>query len=264
MTPSSLALQTELGLWSTRGNIVQRPGYIVVRTPSDYGYFFGNLLLLAQAPTAADVPLWQARFAEEFASLPVRHVTLWWDQGTLAADAEQALGQHGFTIERISVMSQPARVMTPRTVDGIEVRELTPPQAEQLAALGLQINDRTDEAFTLFHQRRARWQQQLITRGLARFWGGFADGNLVASLGIFYHEGLARFQDVQTAAAFRRRGIASALLCAAMDATTAARAQTVIIHAEPGDAARLYETLGFARVATAETACRYPLPDPTA
>ncbi|HPH66554.1 MAG TPA: GNAT family N-acetyltransferase [Kofleriaceae bacterium] len=260
MTPRSLALQTELGLWSTRGNIVQRPGYIVVRTPSDYGYFFGNLLLLAQAPTAADVPLWQARFAEEFAGLPVRHVTLWWDQGTLTTDAEQALVQHGFTIERVSVMSQPTRVMTARTVDGITLQELTAAQAEQLADLGLQINQRHDEAFTLFHQRRARWQKQLITRGLARFWGAFADGKLVASLGMFYHNGLARFQDVQTAATFRRRGIASALLCAAMDASTAARAQTAIIHAEPGDAARLYESLGFAHVATAETACRYPLP----
>src|SRR5205823_524028 len=42
----SLALKTELGLAATRAKIVDRGDYVVITTPDDPGYYYGNLLLL--------------------------------------------------------------------------------------------------------------------------------------------------------------------------------------------------------------------------
>ena len=49
MIVRSLALTTELALATTRGRITDRGDYIVVETPDDPGYYFGNLLVLPAA-----------------------------------------------------------------------------------------------------------------------------------------------------------------------------------------------------------------------
>jgi hypothetical protein len=51
----SLALKTELGLAATRGTITDRGDYVVIETPDDPGYYYGNLLLLSAPPQVGEV-----------------------------------------------------------------------------------------------------------------------------------------------------------------------------------------------------------------
>ncbi|HET9991082.1 MAG TPA: hypothetical protein VFQ65_21265, partial [Kofleriaceae bacterium] len=75
----SLALKTELGLAATRATIVDRGDYVVITTPDDPGYYYGNLLLLPAPPQVGEVAFWVRRFASEFPQPEIKHVTLWWD-----------------------------------------------------------------------------------------------------------------------------------------------------------------------------------------
>jgi GNAT superfamily N-acetyltransferase len=260
----SLALQTELMVWRTRGQVIERPAYWVVKTPSDPGYYFGNLLLLPQAPTADSVALWQARFAAEFPSTEIRHITLWWDQGSLDADAQRSLSHAGFTIENIAVMSQASTGnMSEASVPDVEIRPITIAEAPLLATLAASLADRKDDTYVHFLQRRAKWQQSLMIRGLAQFFGAFVSESLVASLGVVANETLARCQDVQTAIGYRKRGLASALLSRAAAWSHQRQVRRLVIFAEPGGAAhRLYRSIGFEQLATTASACRYPMPPP--
>jgi GNAT superfamily N-acetyltransferase len=242
----SLALTTELALAATRGRILDRGDYLVVETPDDPGYYYGNLVVMPAAPQVGEVAFWTRRFHEHFPD--AEHVTLWWDgiRGDTGAEAE--LVAAGFTLERSVVMVADAIAAAPAA---LPLRELSPDEITE--ELAWTLADRHDEAYRGFLQRRAAWQRQLVTRGTGKFWGAFDGARLVASLGLVELGTLGRYQDVQTLPAYRRRGLASALLHAA---ARAASVERVVVLAAKAD---LYERAGFRIIERTVAACRYPL-----
>ena len=66
MNIRSIALTTELALIATRGRIVDRGTYLVVETPDDPGYYYGNLLVLPAPVQPGELPRF-ARLAERAA-----------------------------------------------------------------------------------------------------------------------------------------------------------------------------------------------------
>lgn len=265
--PFGLGLVTELGLAATRGRITGRGDYLVVETPDDPGYYYGNLLVLPAPPQLGEVAFWSRRFADELGENPeIRHVTLWWDGTTGDAGAVDELRAAGFELQRTLVMTS-TRVAAQEAP--LPIRLLTPDEVLATADLAWTVGDRHDEAYRAFCNRRAAWHRDLVVRGMARFHGAFVDGpmaastaepvaeQLVASLGLVELGDLARYQDVQTHPAYRGRGLASALLVAAAEAR---RAPTVVILAEPDSiAARVYERVGFRIAERTVSACRRPL-----
>ena len=105
----------------------------------------------------------------------------------------------------------------------LPIRELLPTELELTHDLAWALGDRHDESYREFLRRRAHWQRALVERGLAKFFGAFDGGELVASLGLVPVDQLARYQDVPTAAGYRKRGLAAALLAAAAEALPAER-----------------------------------------
>jgi ribosomal protein S18 acetylase RimI-like enzyme len=98
--------------------------------------------------------------------------------------------------------------------------------------------------------RRVAAYRALCEAGHGTWSGAFVDGRLRCAAGVFSAgTGLARFQNVETHPAFRRRGLASAvLLTAGEHALRDANTHTLVIVADPeDDAMRLYQALGFAR-----------------
>jgi GNAT superfamily N-acetyltransferase len=240
-----LALTTELALAATRGRIIDRGDYIVVETPDDPGYYYGNLLVMPAPPQVGEVAFWVRRFNEHFPQ--AEHVTLWWDGIRGDTGAETELVAAGFTIERGLVMAADAIAAAPAV---LPVRELGPDEISD--QIGWAIADRHDEAYRRFLQRRAAWQRRLVTRRTARFWGAFDGAQLVASLGLAELGSIGRYQDVETLPAYRGRGLASALLYAA---ARAASVERVIVLAERRE---LYERAGFRLLERTASACRYP------
>jgi GNAT superfamily N-acetyltransferase len=251
----SLALKTELGLAATRATITDRGDYVVIETPDDPGYYYGNLLLLPAPPQVGEVSFWTRRFASELGGKPgIRHVTLWWDGTSGDVGAADELHAAGFTIEPSTVLTA-TRITAPPAE--LPIVALSPDQVLATADLAWAIGDRHDEHYREFLVRRARWRSTQIARGLATFYGAYDQGQLVASLGLVPMDRIARYQDVQTAAPYRKRGLAGAMLAAA--ARDVAADHYVILTAAGSDAERLYHRVGFTFAERTAAACRYPV-----
>jgi predicted GNAT family acetyltransferase len=100
-------------------------------------------------------------------------------------------------------------------------------------------------------------ERALTEEGHGSWFGAFVDGDLVAQLGVITDgSGVARYQNVETHPAWRRRGLAGTLVWqAGRHALDTVGASTLVIVAEPlADAIRVYRTLGFA---DAETQVRF-------
>ena len=253
MQVRSLALATDLALAATNGTVVDRGDYLVVSTPDNPTYYYGNYLALPAPPQVGEVAYWMRRFAEELGGNPeIRHVTLCWDGVAAELGARDELIAAGFTVELHQAMT--ARVVTAPPID-LELRPLEPHELRATADLAFAIADDHTDHYRQFLIRRAAWHRSLVERGLARFWGAF-DGALVGSLGIVPLGRLARYQDVQVATTHRKRGIASALLAVAARHAREAGAEQMVIVADPGsDAARVYERAGFRFTEHAGSAC---------
>lgn len=261
MIVRSLALTTELALAQTRGTIADRGDYLVVETPDDPTYYHGNLLVLPAAPQVGEVAYWMRKFEAELSgkNQSIKHVTLWWDGILGDVGAADELRAAGFTINVNSVMvvdRAPAETHAP---EGIEIRPLDANEVLATADVAWAIADRHDDVYRRFYQRRANWHRHLAVRGAAKFWGAFDQADLVGSLGLVTLGNVARYQDVQTIAAYRKRGIATAMLVAAARDAFANGMQRVVIVAEAGSGAdRVYANVGFRELEKWATAVKSP------
>lgn len=260
MEIQSLGLATDLALIATRGRVIDRGGYVVAVTPDDPGYYYGNLLALPRALQPGELAAWIALFEREVAVDPaIRHVTLCWDGVDGDTGADHELTGAGFEIERMQGMTADAlaAVAAPRD---IELRKLTPAELARTVELDIAAQGDADTHRQFLHRRTA-WQRDLVARGVAHFWGAFDAHALVGSLGVVKLGRLGRYQDVQTAASHRRRGIAAALLSAAARGAVAMGVERLVIMTAAGsDAARVYERLGFRVAEHTASACRKPPP----
>jgi GNAT superfamily N-acetyltransferase len=250
----SLALTTELALAATRGTIIDRGDYVVIETPDDPGYAYGNLLVLPAPPQVGEVAYWTRKFEAELGKPGITHVTFWWDGATGDLGAERELIAANFALELNLVMTATQVTASPSP---LPIRELVPGELELTHDLAWALGDRHDENYREFLRRRAHWQRSLVERGLAKFFGAFDGSELVASLGLVAMKHVARYQDVQTSPNFRKRGLAGALLATAAAALPAER--YVIMAAPGGEAERVYRRVGFALTERTASACRYPL-----
>jgi GNAT superfamily N-acetyltransferase len=254
----AVGLATELALAATRGSVEDRGDYLVVRTPDDPGYYYGNLLVLPAAPQVGEVAFWTRRFHEAFGA-EIRHVTFAWDGTSGEVGAEDELGAAGFKLERQQTMVASA---LQASSSALPLRALSPDEVMDTADLAWRNGDRHDEDFRHFLTRRARWHSALVAAGTARFWGAHDGDALIASCGLVSLGERARYQDVQTAEAYRGRGLAGALLAAAAAAESAA--ELVIVANADSVAARVYDRVGFRTVERTASACRYPSTEPGA
>jgi ribosomal protein S18 acetylase RimI-like enzyme len=253
----SVGLATDLQIAALRGPVTDRGDYVVVRTPDDPGYYFGNQLVLPAPPQVGEVAYWQRKFAAEFGDDPaIRHVALRWDGITGDTGARVELEAAGFTLEIEDVLIAPAVRPAPAPI-GVTIRPLYARELATTAQLAFAISDDHSDGYRTFLARRAAWQQLLVSKGAAMWWGAFAGPNLVGSLGLIALSMYARFQDVQTATDQRKRGIASALLAAAAHSLLDPR-ELVIVSVEGSAASRVYERAGFSARERVVVAQRVP------
>ncbi len=273
MIVRGLALTTELALAAMRGRVTDRGDYLVVETPDNPGFYDGNVLVLPAPPQVGEVAYWMRRFADELGRNPaIKHISLWWDGtngdegagGELRAAGFALMSNQVMVAERASLRGPAEPALASRAgevtpVSSLEMRSMTPDEVLLTADLAYTLGDRHDDSYRLFLDRRAAWHRDLVARGQATFWGAFdrvrePEGTapselLVASLGLVWLDALARYQDVQTHPAYRRRGLAGSLLATSVRAAFARGAERVVIIAEPdSEAVRVYARLGFRTV----------------
>ena len=241
MDVRSLALAIELGLAATGGKVTDRGGYVVVERPDAPGWAGGNYLALRRAPAPADVPRWIERFEAELGK--DRAIALRWDDRTGEDAALEALRAHGFAIDTSDVLAA-TDVLAP--LHALPMRALESGDVLSTVIIAWQLADRHDETMRHLLHARAAWYADLVDRRLASFWGAYDAGKLVASVGLVRLGALGRYQDVQTLPAYRRRGLAGALLAAAAREARPYGVKRFVIFCEPGsDASRVYRRVGF-------------------
>lgn len=265
MDIASLGFRTDVALLRRSGSeVTDRGDHLVVRTPDNPDFRWGNFLLLESAPAAADVPRWRDRFATEFPDAD--HVALGLDcadPGPLQAEVAAALTRSGLSVETSTVMTATAVGEPPVPNRDAEVRALSSDRDwDQSVALLLTCGEGEEEgaAYERFARARTQAHRDLVEAGHGAWFGAFLDGLLVSQLGLVSADaGLARFQSVETHPEARGRGLAGTLVHhAGRFGLTRLSATTLVMVADPEYAAiRVYRSVGFADTQTHWTAeCR--------
>ena len=247
MQVQSLGFRTDLMLRRLAGAIVDDRGdHLVVRTPANPGFYWGNFLLLEKPPAAGEAGRWLDVFAKELPD--AKHVAIGVDG--IAGDTGDVaeLVAEGFELEDLVVLT--AEQLTGKPGADVEIRRLSGDSDWQQATdVRMTLEEKTEPEHLQFVERKLAESRQLVEAGHGAYFGAVVDGVVRATLGIFCDEQrIARYQNVETHADFRRRGLASALLhAAARAATDEFGATTLVIVAESDyHAIDLYRRLGFA------------------
>jgi len=245
MRVTSLGFRTDVALRELEGAVTtDRGDYLVVRTPDNPDFHWGNFLLLGAWPGPGTGDGWLARFAAEFPQ--ARHVALGVDAADGPAAAPPEFLAAGLEPERAAVLTCAGVQPPPNRNTEAEIRPLVSDDDwRQSFELGVRCYGEGGS----YLERRARARRRLTEAGRAAWFGAFTGGRLLAQLGVCdAGGGLARYQDVETDPSARRRGLAGTLVWrAGRHAAGAFGAGTLVIVADPAEAAiRLYRACGFA------------------
>lgn len=251
MRVSSLGYKTDLIFPAFDAELIDRQTYLVIRTPANPGFYWGNFLLFPGPPGHDDLARWCRLFDAEIGTpLKTQHQAFGWDSSDGDAGMAQDFLDAGFGLVRSAVMTSRAPESPARMSDEVEVRVLSS-EFDWQQALENQMICRDPEfeevAYRVFRERQIHRYRQMVRATRGDWYGAFLGERLVADAGVFHDGVLGRFQLVGTHPDHRRRGIAAALV------VTAARhalrkydlREVVIVAEEASPAQRLYDSVGF-------------------
>lgn len=251
MEVQSLGYRTDLIFPKFDGQILDRGSYLVILTPTNPTYYWGNFLLFSKPPNDGDLENWKAIFSKEIGSrLSVEHFAFGWDTVTgELGEVKPFLGE-GFDLNQSVVLSTQQVTIPPKYNHEVVIRPLTEDWEWEQATQN-QIACREPghnlEGFQVFKRDQMLRYRQMTNAGLGLWFGAFLEKQLVAELGVFVAEGYGRFQQVGTHPAYRRRGICGALVYqASRYAFEHLKVKTLVMVADENyHAAKIYESVGF-------------------
>jgi ribosomal protein S18 acetylase RimI-like enzyme len=248
MEIASLAFRTDLAMLEHAGSTVEDRGtHLVVRTPHNPTFWWGNFLLLATAPRDADeARVWLSTFERELPG--AWHRTFGVDGTQGSVDDLTAFAEIGLDTEWSSVMTASAVHEPPRPNTGATYRPLGSDD-DWHQQLMLSMAGEDPAAYTLeFCTGRVRSERSLADAGYGAWWGAFEGERLMASMGLFTAStGVARFQGVKTHPDARGRGLAGTLVHrVGRYGFDELGARTLVMVADPQyPAIRIYRSVGF-------------------
>ena len=244
MRVQSLGFRTDLALRALEGATIEDRGdYLVIRSPDNPDYWWGNFLLLREPPREGGT--WLTRFAAEFPA--ARHVAIGVDTTEDQIAIPEEFLAAGLELQRATVLTAADVPLPPHPHTGAEIRLLdSDADWQQSVDLAVRCFDAGEPGDYL--ERRAVARRRLTQAGAGAWFGAFDDGRLVAQLGVFdVGGGYARYQHVETDPAARRQGLAGTLVWdAGRYGREVLRAHTLVIVADPADVAiRVYRSCGL-------------------
>jgi GNAT superfamily N-acetyltransferase len=239
----SLGYRTDLAILTLEGShVTDRGDHLVIRTPGNPDYWWGNFLLLQDLKPGSGG--WVARFTAEFPD--ARHIALGLDETDAGTVDPGELA--GMTMERNAVMTATSVHAPPHPNTEAVLRALEGDadwrQSLELAATVHAGEPGGDAGFLT---ARLAAKRALTEAGHGAWFGAFLDGTLVSQLGLITGKsGLARYQSVETHPAARRRGLAGTLVWHAGTTVLTGDTSTLVMVADPEDVAiRVYRSVGF-------------------
>jgi len=203
---------TDLAILEHSGSIVEdHEDHLIVRTPLNPDFHWGNCLFVTNEDTLGDAGRWVSAFQSALPEATWVAIGL-----TRMPDDQDAWVEQGLDLELDDVLT--TRTLPPQAPlpEGYAVRRLSGEDWAHSVARSIAENDRTDEedpkSFERFAQNQAQARRALSERDIGATFGAFADNTLIADLGIVRCGTTARYQSVGTDEEHRRRGLASHLL----------------------------------------------------
>ena len=251
MQVKSLSYRTDLIFHRFDASVVDRDAYLVITTPSNPSFWWGNYVLFAEPPQADDFDKWIETFSKEIGpGEQVGHMAFGIDGTEGDTGQVQPFIESGFVLEENVVLT--ATTVTPPTKynQHVEIRPLTKAW-EWEEAVETQVLYRPlelqESSYRIFKRRLMARYQRMAEAGLGNWFGAFLEGKLVADLGVFFDGEVARYQSVGTHPEYRRRGICGTLVFhAANYAFDTYGVDTLVMVAdEHYHAAKVYKSVGF-------------------
>jgi GNAT superfamily N-acetyltransferase len=242
---------TDLAVLELSGSSVDDRGdHLIVRTPRNPTYNWGNCIFVTDPAAVDDAHRWVRIFTTTFPSATWTAIGL----PRLPTDAA-AWAAHELELELDEVLVASTLPHQTALPDGYVVRRLAGDDWVEDLALAITENTRTGDseadAYASFARARSEAQRALSDSNAGAYFGVFADGRVVASLGIVRcgaigRYQIGRYQNVLTDANHRGRGLASHLIGVAARWTAAFRCDRWVIITEAGNPAeRVYRRLGL-------------------
>lgn len=253
LTDLNPALRCEFILHRFDAEVIERPDCLVVRTPGNPLFYWGNFLMLPHTPGDDELPHWLSRFAAEVAGpLPaVRHACFAVNTAPPPLDALPTWRAAGFERQDAMVLRlQRGELRAPPSARGQVVLRPIDWASELPAALTLQCSDSQGHAPEGWRDFRVLQMQRYAAmqpRGQAEWFGLWCDGRLAADCGLLIDGSDGRFQSVLTHPDWRRRGLCRALVHGVSQWAFARGLETLWMMADPQDVAiGIYRSLGYA------------------
>lgn len=238
----NLGLITDIEIARFENILKERDEYLVVETPGNPDYYWGNFLIFPSPPKENDQEAWESLFSKEFRHQPkVKHQAFTWDTPVRGADFS------GFVQEEASELTLTKAVKPPHFNEKIEVRTLKS-ETDWEAALYNQMSTRqesfTYEPYFRFKKSQMDRYRRMALAGHGNWYGAFLDGKLVGDCGYYVFGDIGRFQSVGTHPDHRRKGVCATLIYECLLQNP--KVKQAVIVAELGTADRVYRSVGFA------------------
>ena len=249
MDVQSLAFRTDLAILELAGaEMEDRGSHLVVRSPANPAYYWGNFYLLDQPPAADEVDAILAAYDADFSASTHRALGV---DGT--GDQREALAPLvavGPALDVGTVMTATAVHAPPRPNAGADYRMLVSDEDwAQRVEVSAAVNTAYErEAFLAFATRKAEHDRAVCEAGHGAWWGAFVGDRLASVMGLIgAGDGLARYQSVETHPDLQGRGLAGTLVHrVAAYGFDELGARTVVMVADPDyPAIRIYRSVGF-------------------
>ncbi len=243
------------------GEIVECDDCIVVRSPSNPTYYWGNCLILPEAPRDSDLAHWLRRFDDEIARRQPdsQHLAFGVNATALphALPSWRAAGIDEFDDTAVLTL-EPADLARPPAVHEMPELVLRPLDLSQETDLAVEAQVRArDESFEadgyrVFRRSAMQRMQAMQQAGIGEWFGAMVGDVLAADCGLVHSgaEGLGRFQYVETQTEWRRRGLCRALVHhVCTHAFETLKLKRLVMCADPHDVAiGIYRSVGFSQV----------------
>ncbi len=237
------------------GVVLERKDYLIVKTPSNPDFFFGNFALFFEAPRPGALERWKTIFRREFDDCPaVKHLAFLWDSPSEGIGDASEFGREGFKVNFSVVLTARSVHAPPKSNAQVEVRPIVT-GAEWNEVVESQIRSKAAEyeeaSYRQFKERQMARYRAMSEEGLGHWFGAFLDGKLVGDLGLYRDGTVGRFQSVETDPDFRRQGICGRLVheSAQYGLQKMSLTDLVMVADEHHHAAKIYESVGFAPTA---------------
>ncbi len=251
MQIKNLGYCTDLFFPKYEGLLLDRGDYLVILTPTNPGFYWGNYLLFSNPPVEGEFERWQELFTDEISSRQkTHHMVFGWDSVDGETGEVKPFLEAGFSLSQNIVFTAKQVVVPPKYNTEVEIHPISA-DWEWEEAIQNQITCRGPDFnlddYTTFKRAKMDRYRQMTWAGLGEWFGAFYQGRLVADLGLYCEGGVARFQSVETHPDYRGRDICGTLVyqasCYGFERMGAS--QLVMIADEHYFAARIYKTVGF-------------------